>query len=164
MFNEFKKFIMRGNVLDLAVGIIIGAAFTSIVTSLVTDVITPFIGLVTGGIDFSNIYVVLRDGTVAGPYATLVAAQEAGAVTVNIGLFLNAVIQFLIVAFVVFLIIRAFNRMTEPIRKKPEVPGEPVNKECPYCLTAIPYKASRCPACTSDVSKTPGAQPVGAGD
>jgi large conductance mechanosensitive channel len=163
MVNEFKQFIMRGNVLDLAVGIIIGAAFTAIVSSLVTDLLTPFIGLVTGGIDFANIFAVLKDGTVAGPYATLADAQAAGAVTVNIGVFLNAVIQFLIVALVVFLIIRAFNRMTAPIRK-PEVPGEPVNKECPYCMTAIPYKASRCPNCTSDVSQTPGAKPVGAGD
>ncbi len=92
MFNEFKKFILRGNVLDLAVGIIIGAAFTSIVNSLVTDVLTPFIGLITGGIDFSNIFVTLKDGTTPGPYATLAAAQEAGANTVNVGLFLNAVI------------------------------------------------------------------------
>ena len=161
MFNEFKKFILRGNVLDLAVGIIIGAAFTSIVNSLVTDVLTPFIGLITGGIDFSNIFVTLKDGTTPGPYATLAAAQEAGANTVNVGLFLNAVIQFLIVAFVIFLIVRAFNRMTEPVRKKPEQPGEPVNKECPYCLSIIPYKATRCPNCTSDLSQTVGAAPAG---
>jgi large conductance mechanosensitive channel len=151
MIAEFRKFILRGNVLDLAVGIIIGAAFTGIVTSLVNDVIMPPIGLILGGVDFSNIFVPLRDGDPAGPYATLADAQTAGAVTLNIGLFVNAVINFLIIALVVFLIIRAVNRMTQPITARKEEPGEPVNKECPYCVTSIPYKATRCPNCTSQL-------------
>jgi large conductance mechanosensitive channel len=121
MIKEFREFIARGNVLDLAVGIIIGAAFTAIVNSLVGDVITPVIGLITGGVDFSNIFIVLKDGTPAGPYQTLMAAQAAGAVTVNIGLFLNAVINFLIVAFVIFLIIKQANRFL----RKPEPPPAP---------------------------------------
>jgi large conductance mechanosensitive channel len=151
MISEFRKFILRGNVLDLAVGIIIGAAFTSIVNSLVNDVIMPPIGLVLGGVDFSNIFVPLKDGAPAGPYATLADAQAAGAVTLNIGLFINAVINFLIIALVVFLIIRAVNRMTQPITARKEAPGEPVNKECPFCVTSIPYKATRCPNCTSEL-------------
>jgi large conductance mechanosensitive channel len=157
MIAEFRKFILRGNVLDLAVGIIIGAAFTAIVNSLVNDVIMPPLGMVLGGVDFSNIFIVLKDGATAGPYATLAAAQEAGAVTINIGMFINALIEFLIVAFVVFLIVRAVNRMTVPLRRKPEVPGEPVNKECPYCVSAIPFKATRCPNCTSQLEATPAA-------
>jgi len=124
MIKEFRTFILRGNVLDLAVGIIIGAAFTAIVSSLVADVITPVIGLILGGVDFSNIFIVLRDGTPPDPYLTLAAAQAAGANTINVGLFLNAVINFLIVAFVVFLIIRAVNRLMS-IAKKP-VPVEVV--------------------------------------
>lgn len=126
MFAEFRKFIMRGNVLDLAIGIIIGAAFTSIVNSLVNDVIMPPIGLILGGIDFSNIFVPLKDGSPAGPYATLKAAQDAGAVTLNVGLFVNALINFLIIAFVVFLVVRAFNRMMEQFSaKKEEAPAAP---------------------------------------
>lgn len=120
MLKEFQKFIMRGNVLDLAVGIIIGAAFTSIVNSLVNDVIMPPIGLLLGGVDFSNIFILLRDGTTPGPYATLQAAQNAGAVTINIGLFINALISFLIVAFVVYLIVRAFNTMMDRFKKQEE--------------------------------------------
>lgn len=123
MIKEFREFIMRGNVIDLAVGIIIGAAFTAIVNSLVTDIITPVLGLILGGVDFSNIFITLRDGTVPGPYATLAAAQEAGAVTINVGVFLDAVISFLIVAFVVFLLVRAVNRLMT-LRKKQEAVEE----------------------------------------
>jgi large conductance mechanosensitive channel len=155
MIAEFRKFILRGNVLDLAVGIIIGAAFTSIVNSLVNDVIMPPIGLALGGVDFSNIFIPLKDGSPAGPYATLADAQAAGAVTLNIGLFVNAVINFLIIALVVFLIIRAVNRMTQPLTRRKEEPGEPVNKECPYCITSIPFKATRCPNCTSQLESAP---------
>lgn len=127
MIKEFREFIARGNVLDLAVGIIIGAAFTAIVNSLVADVITPVIGLVTGGVDFSNIFIVLREGVPAGPYQTLMAAQEAGAVTINVGQFLNAVINFVIVAFVVFLIIKQANRfMPKP---PPPPPAGPTTEE-----------------------------------
>lgn len=152
MIAEFRKFIMRGNVLDLAVGIIIGAAFTSIVNSLVNDIIMPPVGLALGGLDFSNIYVQLKPGPeIPGPYASLADAQAAGAVTLNIGVFISAIINFLIVAFVVFLLVRAVNRMTQPITKRIEKPGEPVNKECPFCITSIPYKATRCPNCTSQL-------------
>jgi len=154
MISEFRKFIMRGNVLDLAVGIIIGAAFTTIVNSLVKDVIMPPLGFVFGGVDFSNIFITLKDGmTIPGPYPSLIAAQEAGAVTINIGIFINALIQFLIVAFVVFLLVRGVNRMLQPITRRITRPGEPVNKECPYCITSIPFKAVRCPNCTSQLQQ-----------
>lgn len=123
MIKEFREFVMRGNVIDLAVGIIIGAAFTAIVNSLVTDIITPVLGLALGGVDFSNIFITLRDGTVAGPYPTLAAAQEAGAVTINVGVFLDAIISFLIVAFVVFLLVRGVNRLMT-LRKKQEAAEE----------------------------------------
>jgi len=142
MIAEFRKFIMRGNVIDLAVGIIIGAAFTTIVNSLVNDVISPIIGVITGGLDFSQIKIVLRQ---AGADPT--ANPE---VAIGIGLFINAVINFLIVAFVLFLIIRAYNSAVERFRKEPE-PGEPVKKVCPYCSTDIPFKATRCPNCTSQL-------------
>ena len=147
MLKEFKAFAMRGNVLDLAVGIIIGAAFGSIVKSMVDDVIMPPIGLVLGNVDFSNLFVVLKEGAkAAGPYATLADAKGAGAVTVNIGLFLNSVLIFLITAFAVFLVVRAANRM------KPHDAAEaPSTKDCPYCRMAIPVGASRCPHCTSDL-------------
>ncbi len=150
MIKEFREFIMRGNVLDLAVGIIIGAAFTAIVGSLVADIITPFIGLVTGGVNFTDLFVVLKDGATAGPYATLEAAQAAGAVTVNIGLFLNAVINFLIVAFVLFLIIRSVNRLKSGL-EKPAPAAAPTTKECPYCYSTVAIKATRCPNCTSEL-------------
>lgn len=154
MISEFRKFIMRGNVLDLAVGIIIGAAFTTIVNSLVKDIIMPPVGYALGGVDFSNIYLLLRDGQdVPGPYESLALAQEAGAVTVNLGLFINAVINFVIVALVVFMLVRGFNQMTQPITRRMQKPGEPVNKECPYCVTSIPYKATRCPNCTSQLQQ-----------
>jgi large conductance mechanosensitive channel len=157
MIAEFKQFITRGNVLDLAVAVIIGAAFTGIVNSLVNDIIMPVIGMALGGVDFANIYILLKDGTPAGPYATLADAQAAGAVTINIGLFINAIINFLIIALVIFFVIRAVNRMTKPLTAPKEEPGEPVNKECPYCLSTIPYKATRCPNCTSQLE---GAKPA----
>jgi large conductance mechanosensitive channel len=148
MLKEFKDFALRGNVVDMAVGIIIGAAFGTIVTSLVNDVIMPPIGLLLGGVDFANLFILLRAGSPAAPYASLADAQSAGAVTINYGLFVNAVISFLIVAFVVFLLIRNVNRM----KKEEEAPpAEPTTKECPYCLSSIPIKASRCPHCTSEL-------------
>ena len=147
MLKEFKAFAMRGNVLDLAVGVIIGAAFGAIVTSLVKDVIMPPIGLILGNVDFSNLFVVLKEGAkAAGPYATLADAQAAGAVTVNIGLFLNAVLIFLITAFAIFLVVRAANRM-----RPQEAAAAPSTKDCPYCRMAIPVGATRCPQCTSDL-------------
>lgn len=150
MLNEFKKFALRGNVLDLAVGIIIGATFTSVVNSLVNDIIMPPIGQVLGGVDFSSLFIVLGGGS----YPSLQAAKDAGAATINYGVFLNQIINFVIVAFAVFLLVRAVNTLMQPAGKKvEETPGEPVNKECPYCLSTIPYKATRCAHCTSELSK-----------
>jgi large conductance mechanosensitive channel len=150
MLKEFKEFAMRGNVLDMAVGIIIGAAFGTIITSLVSDVIMPPIGLILGNVDFSNIFVVLKEGKIAGPYASVAAAKAAGAVSVNFGMFINTIINFLIVAFAIFLLIRTVNRF-----KKQEAapPAVPTTKECPFCFTAIPIKATRCPHCTSELKK-----------
>lgn len=149
MLKEFKEFAMRGNVVDMAVGIIIGAAFGAIVKSLVSDVIMPPIGLILGNVDFSNLFVVLKDGAgVAGPYASLAEAQKAGAVTINYGLFVNAVISFIIVAFAVFMLIRSINRLK---RKEEEAPAAPTTKDCPFCATAIPINATRCPHCTSQL-------------
>ncbi len=150
MLKEFKEFAMRGNVVDMAVGIIIGAAFGTIVKSLVSDIIMPPIGLLLGNVDFSNFFAVLKQGTVAGPYASLVDAQKAGAVTINYGLFANTIISFLIVAFAVFLLIRQINRL----KRGKEAPAEPTTKDCPYCLSSIPIKATRCAHCTSELSST----------
>lgn len=148
MFKEFKEFAIKGNVVDMAVGIIIGAAFGTIVNSLVTDILMPPIGLLLGKTDFSNLFVVIKEGTVPGPYASPVAAKTAGAVIVNFGLFINTIINFLIVAFAVFLLIRNINRLR---RQKEVPPAVPTIKECPYCLSQIPIKATRCPHCTSDL-------------
>jgi large conductance mechanosensitive channel len=148
MLKEFKEFAMRGNVVDMAVGIIIGAAFGQIVTSLVNDVLMPPIGLLLGDVDFSNLFLVLKGGTVAGPYASLADAQAAGAVTINYGVFVNTVISFVIVALAVFLLIRGINRLQ---RQEEAPPAEPTTKECPYCLSTVPLKATRCPYCTSEL-------------
>lgn len=146
MLKEFKEFIMRGNVIDMAVGIIIGASFGTIIKSLVDDVIMPPIGLLLGNIDFSNLFAVLKDGAkAAGPYVSLAAAKEAGAVTINYGFFINTIITFLIVAFCVFLLIKNVNKF------KKEAPAEVTTKECPYCISAIPINAKRCPHCTSQL-------------
>ena len=149
MLKDFKEFAMRGNVVDMAVGIIIGGAFGTIVKSLVDDVLMPPIGLLLGGVDFSDFFVVFKAGTTPGPYATLADAKAAGAVTVNYGVFLNAVISFLIVAFAVFLLIRAINAMR---RKEQAAPAAPTTKDCLYCASAIPVKATRCPHCTSQLA------------
>lgn len=147
MFKEFKEFAMRGNVLDMAIGIIIGAAFGKIITSLVSDVIMPPIGLLLGKLDFSNLYINLS----GQPYASLVAAKATGASTINYGLFINTVIDFIIVAFVIFLLIRQVNKF----KRQPEVAAAvPTTKECPYCLSVIPVKAVRCPHCTSELKST----------
>jgi large conductance mechanosensitive channel len=148
MLQDFKAFVLRGNVIDMAVGIIVGVAFGAVVGSLVKDVIMPPIGLALGNVDFSNLYVLLKEGaTTPGPYASLAAAQQAGAVTLNYGVFINAIINLLIVAAAVFfLIVRPIAKLQA--RKKVEAPV-PTTKECPYCFTAIPIKASRCPNCTS---------------
>jgi large conductance mechanosensitive channel len=145
MLKEFKEFAMRGNVVDMAVGIIIGAAFGAIVQSLVADVIMPPIGLILGNVDFSNLFVVLKEGAAAAPYASLAEAQKAGAVTINYGKFLNAVVSFVIVAFAVFMLIRAINQL----KRKEE--AAPTTKECPLCFSSISIKAKRCPNCTSQL-------------
>ncbi|MBM4444244.1 MAG: large conductance mechanosensitive channel protein MscL [Chloroflexi bacterium] len=151
MLKEFKEFIMRGNVIDMAVGIIIGAAFGAIVSSLVKDVIMPPIGLLLGNVDFANLFAVIKDGTIEpGPYDTLAQAQAGGAVTINYGQFINYVITFLIVAFVIFLLIRTINRMRRAV-EAPKAAAVPTTKECPYCLSTIAIKATRCPNCTSEL-------------
>lgn len=149
MLKEFKKFAMRGNVVDMAVGIIIGGAFGTIVKSMVDDVLMPPLGLLLGGVDFSDLFFVLKPGADAGaPYASLADAQAAGAVTVNYGVFVNNVIAFLIVAFAVFLLVRGMNRL----QSAEEAPAAaPSTKACPFCATGIPVAATRCPNCTSSL-------------
>lgn len=147
MMDEFKSFLMRGNVVDMAVGIVIGGAFTGIVKSLVDDVIMPPIGLLLGGVDFSNLFWTLKDGAeAAAPYATLAAAKDAGAVTVNIGLFINTMISFLIVGLAVFFLVKMVNAMQ---KEQEEAPAE--TKACPYCCSDISVNAKRCPNCTSEL-------------
>lgn len=148
--NEFKDFAVKGNVVDLAIAVVVGGAFGKIVTSLVNDIIMPPIGLLLGGVDFSNLYVVIKEGTVASPYLSLAAAQEAGAVTINYGMFINYLITFIIVALVMFLIIKGMNSLK---KKEEAAPAEPTTKECPHCCTEIPIKATRCPHCTSQLDK-----------
>ncbi|QJQ96685.1 MULTISPECIES: large-conductance mechanosensitive channel protein MscL [Halomonadaceae] len=148
--KEFREFAVKGNVVDMAVGIIIGGAFTLIVQSLVSNVMNPLLGLLIGGVDFSNFFIVLKEGETAGPYATLQMAQEVGAVTLDYGLFLNAVISFIIVSFAVFLLIRTINRLR---REESTEPQAPTDKACPFCLSAIPIKATRCAHCTSALSE-----------
>ena len=143
MLKDFKEFAMKGNVIDMAVGIMIGAAFGKIVTSFVSDLLTPLIGRVVGKMDFSNLFINLSDGD----YATLAEAKKAGAATINYGLFLNTTIDFLIVAFAIFLLIRQINRL-----KREQPAPEPTTKECSYCFSSIPLKAVRCPHCTSELS------------
>jgi large conductance mechanosensitive channel len=156
MLKEFREFILRGNVIDMAVGIIIGAAFGSIVQSLVNDVIMPPIGLLLGGVDFSNFFIMLKSGSPAAPYATLADAQAAGAVTLNYGLFINAVISFLIVALAIFFLVRAVNQLRREHVEEAPAP-EPTTKACPYCMSTIAIQATRCPYCTSDLLAAPAA-------
>lgn len=148
MFKEFKEFAMRGSVVDMAVGIIIGAAFSLIVKSLVADVIMPPIGLLLGNVDFSNLFIVLKDGMPAGPYPSLADAQSAGAVSINYGFFVNTVISFLIVAIILFFLIRGLNRLKREEETEPE---EQTTRDCPHCLSTIPVKATKCAFCTSEV-------------
>lgn len=147
MLKEFKEFAVRGNVLDMAVGIIMGAAFGVIVTSLVADLIMPPIGLLLGNVDFLNLFILLKDGKVPGPYLSLADAKAAGAVTLNYGLFINHILSFLIVSFSVFLLVRSMNKL-----RKAETPPPPSTRDCPFCCTAIPIAATRCPHCTSTIS------------
>jgi len=146
MLKEFKEFIMRGSVVDMAVGIIIGAAFGGIIKSLVADVIMPPIGMLLGNVDFANLFILLKQGAKeAAPYASLADAQKAGAVTINYGTFINTCISFVIVAFAVFLLVRSVNRLRR------QTPADPTTKECPYCFSVIPLQASRCGHCTSEL-------------
>ena len=145
MLKEFKEFVMKGNVLDLAVAVIIAAAFGKVVTSLTNDIIMPPIGLLLGGVNFTDLFISLDGNT----YASLAVAQAAGAPTINYGVFINTIIDFILVAFVIFLIIRQINRM-----KRSPAPAAPATKECPHCFTQIPIPATRCPNCTSDLSNT----------
>lgn len=147
MIKEFKEFAMKGNVVDMAIGIIIGAAFGSIVKSLVSDIIMPPMSFLLKNVNFSNFFIVLKKGSTPGPYASLIQAQTAGAITLNYGLFLNTIISFFIIAFAVFFIVRVINRL-----KRADTAAAVLNtKECPFCQSVIPIKAIRCPHCTSDL-------------
>jgi large conductance mechanosensitive channel len=146
MWKEFKEFIARGNVIDLAIGVIIGGAFSTIVSSLVNDIIMPPIGLLLGNVDFSNLFIDLS----GQGYESRAAAEDAGAATINYGIFVNHVISFIIIAFVVFLLVQQINRLKRA-REEEEAPAEPTTKECPYCFTTIPIKATRCPNCTTQL-------------
>jgi large conductance mechanosensitive channel len=148
MLKEFKEFAIKGSAVDMAVGIIIGAAFGSIITSLVKDIIMPPIGLITGGLDFSNKFVILRDAPGGATFATAADAAKAGAITWNYGNFITLIVNFLIVAFCIFLLVRAINNLKKP---KPGA-AAPVSKECPFCAMTISIKATRCPHCTSEMS------------
>lgn len=147
MFREFKEFAVRGNVVDMAVGIVIGTAFGAIARSLVDNIIMPPIGLVLANTDFTDFYLLLKSGEPPPPYGSLAAAQAAGAVTMNVGLFINSVLSFIIIAWAVFFLVRAINRLRRREEKLP--PAAPTTKNCPYCFTSIPLAASRCPNCTS---------------
>ena len=148
MFREFREFAVKGNVMDMAVGIVIGAAFGAIVTSFVNDVIMPPIGVLLGNIDFSGFFLVLKEGKTSGPYESLAAAKAAGAVTMNIGVFINTIITFLIIAFAVFLVVKNVNRLK---REEQAPPAAPSTKDCPFCLSTVPTGAVRCPHCTSEL-------------
>ena len=152
VLKEFRDFAVKGNVVDMAVGIIIGGAFGTIVKSMVSDIIMPPIGLLLGGVDFSDLFITLKDGAkVAAPYATLADAQAAGAVTMNIGLIVNGLISFAIVAFAVFMLIKGVNKLKREEEAAPVEEKEPTTKECPHCLSTIAIKATRCPNCTSNL-------------
>jgi large conductance mechanosensitive channel len=151
MMKEFREFALKGNVVDMAVGIIIGGAFGSVVNTLVSDMLMPPIGLLLNGVDFSNLFLVLREGAKgAAPYATLAEARAAGAVTLNYGLFANTLIGFLIVSFSVYLMVKAVNRLRRT-KPEPAAPAPPALKECPFCCSMVPKGAVRCPACTSQL-------------
>jgi large conductance mechanosensitive channel len=149
MLREFREFAIKGNVVDMAVGIIIGAAFGAIVKSLVDDVIMPPLGLLLGRVDFSNMFVVLKPGAPPPPYPTPAVAHEAGAITLNYGMFVNSILTFLIVAFAVFLMIKQVNRLR---RQEPVAPAAPTDKTCQFCQMTVPVKATRCPHCTSQLA------------
>ncbi len=148
-FGEFKKFIMRGNVIDLAVGVIIGGAFQAIVNSLVNDIVSPVLSLITKGANFADKFIVLTAEEVS--FATVEAAKEAGYATLNYGSFITAVINFIIMAFVIFLLVKSINKVSEIGKKKEEAPAAPTTKKCPFCKSEISIEATKCPHCTSDI-------------
>jgi large conductance mechanosensitive channel protein len=145
MLKEFKEFIIRGNVMEIAIGFIVGGAFGAIAKSMVADVLMPPIGLLLGGVDFTNFFVVLKQGAKPAPYNALADAQAAGAVTINYGVFINTVISFLIVSLAIFILVKAMNKL----KRQEAAPAEATTKECPHCFSAISIKATRCPQCTS---------------
>jgi large conductance mechanosensitive channel len=151
MWKELKAFILRGNVIDLAVGVIMGGAFNVVVKSLVNDVIMPIIGLLLGQVDFVNLFLMLKKGDPVGPYATLADAQAAGAVVISYGVFINNVVTLLLTGVAVFFVVRGINRLQRPKPAPAAPPAAPTTKECPYCLSTIPIKATRCPNCTSQL-------------
>jgi large conductance mechanosensitive channel len=149
LFKEFREFAIKGNVIDLAVGVVVGGAFGTIVKSLVDDVLMPPIGLLVGNVDFSNLFIVLKQGAKqAGPYVSLASAKSAGAVTLNIGLFINALVSFAIIAFAIFMMLKGVNRLK---REEVAPAAAPATRECPFCLSNIAIKATRCPCCTSQL-------------
>lgn len=152
MFQEFKTFIMRGNVLDMAVGIVMGSAFMAIIQSLVNDVIMPPIGFILGNVNFSNLYILVKQGSTPAPYGSLALAKKAGAITINYGIFINSIISFLIISTVVFFMVRAVNRLKTAALKPVPVSPEVTTRECPYCFTTISLKATKCPNCTSSLN------------
>lgn len=152
MLKEFKKFILRGNLVDLTIGFTVGAAFSTVAKSLVNDIIMPPIGFILGGAEFSSLMWVLKQGNPPPPYTSAAEAQSAGAITMNYGLFINSVLSLILVGLAMFVVIKAFNRLEEgflPVAKKDKKNKDPVNKKCPYCLSSIAFKATRCPNCTS---------------
>jgi large conductance mechanosensitive channel len=155
MLQEFREFILRGNVIDLAVGVIIGGVFNRVVQSLVNDILMPPIGLLLGRVDFTNLFLLLKGGDPAGPYATLADAQAAGAVVISYGVFINTLIALVITGFAVFLLVRGINRMRRQQEAPAPAPAEPTTKLCPHCQTEIPIAATRCPNCTSQLEPAP---------
>jgi len=153
VLNEFKAFAIRGNMIDLVVGVILGAAFTGVVNALVNEVIMPPLGLLVGEVDFGDLFVVLREGNPPRPYLTAAAAERAGAVTLDYGLAINSFVSFFIVSFAVFLLVKAMNRMRQ---KVDATNGGPATRECPFCIAQVSSRATRCPQCTSDLSSQPG--------
>jgi len=151
VLQEFREFAVRGSVVDMAVGIVVGGAFGTIVKSLVSDVIMPPIGLLIGGVKFSSLYWVLKQGSPHGPYNTIAEAQKAGAVTINYGAFIDNVVSFLVIAWAVFLLVRVINRVRREFEAPPGA-AAPTSKDCPYCFSSIPIKATRCPNCTSTLA------------
>ena len=147
MLKEFKEFAIKGNMVDMAVGIVIGAAFGTIISSLVADIIMPPIGLLLGNVDFGNLFILLKEGRIPGPYSSLAVAKAAGAVTLNVGVFINTIISFLIIGFSVFFVVRFINKH----RQQEAPPPVAATKECPHCLSVIPLKATRCAHCTADL-------------